>query len=259
MFNATRLLGSMLESVRAPSAPQRMNSALQSGAAAPANPLQAILASLGGGAQGAAGGAQAALGNLTGSFGDLARKALGNPTQEVRSNNPVAVGGLGALAGALLGGGRGAVGGGLLAALGSIAYAAMQNSGQAAQAAAPATEAEVQDSAMVLVRAMIEAAKADGQVDAAESQRILGRLDAAEADAEAREWVRQQLAAPSDLAGLARQVRTPEQAAQVYAAALLAIEVDTDAERDFLARLAQALNLPEQAASQLRAALGVRI
>jgi uncharacterized membrane protein YebE (DUF533 family) len=256
MFDATRLLGSMMDSMRAPTAPQRMEAALRSGAAAPANPLQSVLASLGAG-QGAAPGAAPA-GGMLGSIGELAQRAFGGTAQEVRSNNPVAVGGLGALAGALLGGGRGAVGGGLLAALGSLAFAAMQNAGQAAQAAAPATEAEVQDSALLLVRAMIEAAKADGRVDAAEMQRILGRLDAAGADAEARDWVRAQMAAPPDLAGLARDIRAPERAAQVYGAAVMAIEVDTAAERDFLARLAAAIGLPPQAAMHINQALGVR-
>jgi uncharacterized membrane protein YebE (DUF533 family) len=249
MFDATRLLGSMMESLKAPSAQQRASMAVQNGAGGAANPLQAVLASLSSGQGGA--------GSVLGNIGELANRAFGNTAQEVRSNNPVAVGGLGALAGALLGGGRGAVGGGLLAALGSIAYSALQGAGQTAAAAAPANEAELQDSALLLVRAMIEAAKADGRVDATEAKRILERLDAADADAEARAWVQSQLAAPADLAGLARQVRTPAQAAQVYAAALMAIELDTEAERAFLARLAEALQLPPGVADHVHRSLGV--
>jgi uncharacterized membrane protein YebE (DUF533 family) len=256
MFDATKLLGSMMDSVRAPSAAERMHAAMQRGAAAPANPLQSILASLAG--SGGAGAPGTGPGPMFGNIGELAQRAFGNPMQEVRGNNPVAVGGLGALAGALLGGGRGAIGGGLLAALGSVAFQALQQSGQSAQAAPPADEAELQDTAIVAIRAMIEAAKADGRVDQQEMQRILGKLEEAGAEAGALEWVREQLAAPSDLAGLARSLRAPEHAAQVYAAALMAIEVDTQAERDFLARLAQALKLPPQAAQHINQALGVR-
>lgn len=54
---------------------------------------------------------------------------LGQGTDAVRGNYPLAIGGLGALAGALLGGGRGAVGGGVLAVLGSLAYSALSKQG----------------------------------------------------------------------------------------------------------------------------------
>jgi uncharacterized membrane protein YebE (DUF533 family) len=257
MFDATKLLGSMMESVKAPAAQDRMKAAMQGGATAPANPLQSILASLSGG-QGAAGaGSQPGPAGMLGNIGEMAQRAFGGTVQEVRGNNPVAVGGLGALAGALLGGGRGAVGGGLLAALGSLAFAAMQNAGQSAQAAPPASEEELHDTATLSLRAMIEAAKSDGRVDPEEMQRILGRLGDAGAEPAARDWVRAQLAAPSDLAGLAAQVRSPEQAAQVYGAALMAIQVDTPAERAFIGRLAQALRLPADAVAHINRALGV--
>jgi uncharacterized membrane protein YebE (DUF533 family) len=51
----------------------------------------------------------------------------------VQQNNPLAIGGLGALAGAMLGGGKGAVGGGLMAVLGSLAYSALQRANQQQQ------------------------------------------------------------------------------------------------------------------------------
>jgi uncharacterized membrane protein YebE (DUF533 family) len=254
-FDATALLGAMTESLRAPSAGQRMDAALRAGASAPANPLQSVLAALqqGGGAGAAAGG----LGGLLGQIGPLAERAFGGTAREVRANNPVAVGGLGALAGALLGGGRGAAGGGLLAALGSLAVAAMQNAGRPAAVPVPDTVEDMHGTAMLVLRAMIEAAKADGQVDSAEMQRILRQLESAGADSEARHWVLEQLGAPSDLAGLVAAVTSPEQAMQVYAAALMAIEVDTPAERAFLERLATQLDLPPEAVAHARRALGL--
>ena len=55
-----------------------------------------------------------------------------------------------------------------------------------------------------------------------------------------------ELQKPLDLEGLAAQVRSPQAAAEVYAASLLAIEVDTPAERDYLRRLAGSLGLDDR-------------
>jgi len=255
MFDATKLLGSLMESRAAPSAPGRLDAAFRQGSQAPAgNPFGALLSQFGG-AGGGGGGLAGMLGNLPG----LAQQAFGGTAQQVRQNNPVAVGGLGAIAGALMGGGRGAIGGGLLAALGSVAFAALQNAGRAEAPAAhvPDTEQAMHHTAMLVMRGMIEAVKADGRVDAAEADRLARKLDETGADAEARAWVRTQLGSPSDIEGLARDVHTPQQAAQVYAGALMAIEVDTPAERAFLTRLASALALPPSATDQIHRTLGI--
>ena len=61
---------------------------------------------------------------------------------------------------------------------------------------------------------------------------------------------------PPDIDALARDARTPELAAQVYAASLLAIDVDTDAERDYLQRLASALRLDADTVRRLHFAVG---
>ena len=54
---------------------------------------------------------------------------------------------------------------------------------------------------------------------------------------------------PPDVDALAHDARTL--AAQVYAASLLAIDVDTEAERDYLQRLAGALRLDADTVPQL--------
>ncbi|MCU0945133.1 MAG: tellurite resistance TerB family protein, partial [Rubritepida sp.] len=131
------------------------------------------------------------------------------------------------------------------------------NANRPAAVPIPATEEDLQGTAMLVLRAMIEAAKADGQVDQAEMQRILRQLESAEADTAARHWVLEQLAKPADVAGLVAEVRSPEQAAQVYAAAVMAIEVDTPAERAFLDRLAAGLGLPPASTAHIRGALGL--
>jgi uncharacterized membrane protein YebE (DUF533 family) len=284
MFDATRLLGSLLESRAAPSAGQRIERAARLGPGAGGGlDLGTMLGGLlGQGGRGAApggidlgavlgrvlgrGGAGSAdLGGLLGRLGDMARQVRQDPVGEVKGNNPVAVGGLGALAGALLGrGGRGAVAGGVLAVLGSLAWHALRGQAEAgpeaAEAAAatlPQSEAEIQHEARLMLRAMIQAAQADGQVDRAEIGRILDRLQESGADEDARRFVEAEMLTEPDVAALAREVRSPEQAARIYGAALLAIEVDTPAERAHLADLARALRLPPEAVARIHQALGV--
>ncbi|MBV1796892.1 tellurite resistance TerB family protein [Siccirubricoccus sp. G192] len=115
----------------------------------------------------------------------------------------------------------------------------------------------MQRKALLMLRAMIQAAKSDGQIDAREMERITSRLDEAGEDREARDFVLQQLRGPVDIDALARDVTSQQDAAEVYAASFMAIEVDTDAERDYLARLATALNLPREAVERIHASLNV--
>jgi uncharacterized membrane protein YebE (DUF533 family) len=110
---------------------------------------------------------------------------------------------------------------------------------------------------MVILQAMINTAKADGQIDATEQQRILGKLEEVGADAAVQEFVRAEMARPLDLKTLLREVPSLQMAAEVYAASLLAIEVDTPAERDYLRQLAQGLGLDEGAVQRLHLTLGV--
>ncbi len=272
MFDALKLLGSLAEHQSAPSAANRFGAAVQPGSSG--GLLQQVMSQFGGGgvqqspgamtgpgASYGSGQAQGGLGGMLGNFAEMAKRAAGSPRQELGNNNPAAVGGLGALAGALLGGGRGAMGGGLMAVLGSLAYSALQGQGSAgaapgmAGAVAPGSHAGMQRKATLMVRAMIQAAKADGQVDQQETQRILGKLDAH--DNEARDFVASEMRRPIDIASLARDVSTPQEANEVYAASLMAIEVDTQAERDYMADLARALNLPGPVVAQIHSALGL--
>ena len=287
MFDATKLLGALLEHRSAPSAGDRLGNALGQGGGLGrgGNPLGRLLAQFGGagaaagspsgglggllgaltGAGGAATGGRPGAADVLGGLAEMARQAAAQPGQEIQRNNPVAIGGLGALAGTLLGGGRGAVGGGLLAVLGSLAYSALQagqqggTGGAAGVAAAPppGTPEEVHRSATLVLKAMIQAAKADGQLDAREIERITGKLREAGEDPEARDFVLREMSGPVDVEGLAREARTPKEAAEAYAASLMAIEVDTQAERDYLARLAGALGLPQPTVAYIHHSLGV--
>jgi len=109
----------------------------------------------------------------------------------------------------------------------------------------PAAEPEAREElGRVLLRAMVAAAQADGKLDGAEHSAIFDRLAELDlSDAEKAELFAQ-LEKPVDLHALVAAARTPEIAAEIYAASLLAIEVDTPAERGYLAMLAARLDLP---------------
>jgi uncharacterized membrane protein YebE (DUF533 family) len=61
---------------------------------------------------------------------------------------------------------------------------------------------------------------------------------------------------PLDPAALAKDVRNPAQAAEVYAVSLLAIDIDSEAERDYLRKLASALRLDPGVVSFLHQTTG---
>lgn len=225
--------------------------------------LGGMLGQLTGGGQG--GGQGGGLGAILGQVVGGLQQSAGRAGEAVRSNDPLTVGGLGAIVGALLGGRSGAVGGGALALLGSLAYAALQAKGQGAapgQGEAAPSEATLEqltseDTAFLLVRAMITAAKADGEIDQGEIDRIAGKLAEIGADEETRRWVMEEMRRPAELDGLVAQIPGPEVAAEVYAASLLAIEVDTEAERAYLAELARRLGLAPPVVAHIHRSLGI--
>jgi uncharacterized membrane protein YebE (DUF533 family) len=272
VFNARDLLGCLVQSGFNPAAQYRLGHSMgPAGLGGKDSPFGQLLGQvLGGGAgQGAAGGGLGGLlGGLMGQAGGLANDA----TAAVKSGNPLAVGGLAALAGALLGGGgdamKGALGGGLLAVLGGLAMNVLkQQQGGAAAGTplglrAPATvdeESTLENRALLMIRAMVDAAKADGEIDAAERGRIVGRLRETGAGSDALDFLMTEMQRPLDVDALVAMVQGREEAVQVYAASLLAIEVDTEAERAYLTRLSRSLGLDSQVVAQVHSALGAPV
>ncbi len=268
MFDARDLLGRLFDSEIAKSAKSRLDTAIGPGGLAGAGEQFSELFTK------VSGQARTGLGGLA----DEAEGFYGKAKEAVQQGSPLAIGGLAAIAGAVLGGGggavRGALGGGLLAVLGSIAMKALNKdqdaapggaagaAGEATPAAASApasgaTEEAQQATARLMVRAMIEAAKADGEIDAQEKARILGKLEEGGADEAQRAFVEAEMQKPLDLDGLVRDVPDRAVGVQVYAASLLAIEVDTPAEEDYLRRLADALGLDAAAIAGVHQTLGV--
>lgn len=180
------------------------------------------------------------------------------------------IGGIGALAGALLGGGlEGAAKGGTLAVLGTLAVGALRNAqkrgaGAGAGAAASLAPEEVRaltatDTEKLILQAMISAAKADGKIDGAEMDKVVQRLSADQVTEAEKRFVTEELNKPIDIAGLAAQVSSPAQAAQVYAATLFAIHVDTPEEQAYLRALAQALGLDAGTVAELHRLTGAPV
>jgi len=111
--------------------------------------------------------------------------------------------------------------------------------------AAPAP-ADPQEEALLYVRAMIAAAAADGTIDDQERAKILGQLESTDLDTEERDFLLREMDNPTAIDQLAAGVRNPQQALNLYTCSLLAVEVDTEAEREHLRRLATTLQLPPE-------------
>lgn len=125
----------------------------------------------------------------------------------------------------------------------------------AATRAAPMLDMRRQQ-AVLLVRAMIAAAAADGLIDADERAGILERAGKLGDDPETLQFLRAELDAPVDIAELVAQ--TPRSlSSEVYAAALLAIELDTPQERAWMDDLAGRLGIEADARSDLHRQLGL--
>jgi uncharacterized membrane protein YebE (DUF533 family) len=224
----------------------------------------------GAGKIGQATGASDALGRATGGLSpdELLEKLKGL----VRDNPLAATGAAGGLGGLVLGTktGRAMAGSaariGALALIGGLAYKAFQNyqagkplvTGATAAEAAPTGSgfepaAVTNETAALYIRAMIAAAAADGRIDNAEQAKILGGLKQAGIDAEAEEFLANELNNPASVEDLANAAGSPEEAIQIYTAARMAIEPDSQGENRFLASLAAALGIDAKLAGHIDA------
>jgi uncharacterized membrane protein YebE (DUF533 family) len=118
-------------------------------------------------------------------------------------------------------------------------------------------ERQVLDVATLTIRAMINAAKADGRIDEQESRRLLGKMQEDGVTEEERNFVVQEIRKPMETDEIVRDVPNPQVAAQIYTASLMAIQVDTDAERRYLQELASKLGLKQPVVAYLHQAVGL--
>lgn len=116
---------------------------------------------------------------------------------------------------------------------------------------APNDQAATDALGLILVRAMIAVARADGRLDAQESQAIFQRIESLGLDSESQNLLVQEMGHPVDMDAIISSASCPEMAAEIYIASLLAVDVDTVAEKSYLAMLASRLQLPPKLVTEL--------
>lgn len=199
------------------------------------NLLGSLLGSVMGGGGAATSGMAPGGGGLGGLLGSLMGGSGGGLAAAASQ------GGLGNLLGGLLGGGSSGGGG-----LGQLLGAAMSQFGGASGGAmnnfqSDINREEANQQALILVRAMIDAAKADGQVDEQEQQKILQGFGT-DITEEETAFLLKEMSRPVDINDLVSQVPDGMEH-QVYLMSLTAIDLDTNPEAEYLHQLAQGLGL----------------
>jgi uncharacterized membrane protein YebE (DUF533 family) len=215
-----------------------------------------LLGQLGGGAAGSqkpsGGGLGDLLGQLTGGGASTSARGgtgLENIMGGVFKNAPQSggVGGLGGMLDSLSGGssraGTGAGG------IGDMLNQSFDRFGEPEAAPTP----EQDETAGVMLKAMLQAAKSDGRIDASEKQALTKNLG----DISPKEmaFVNEVMEAPVDPMALAREVPSGAEA-QTYMMSLIACDLDSDAEAQYLNSFAVALGLEEQQVNQIHAQMG---
>ncbi len=213
-----------------------------------------ILGSVLGGGSGSGGG----LGDILGSVLGGAQANKGK-----RGGSGKSGGALGDILGGVLKGGGGKSGG---ADLGDLIGAALNQFGHAEQAAQQNSQpkrfeehspgmvhSEANDQATLMIRGMINAAKSDGRLDREEKSRITGKLGNVTQDE--IEFIQNEIAQPLDVEGFVESI-PKGMGNQVYAMSLTAIDLDSNAEAQYLHQLAQGLGMDEKTVNQIHAQLG---
>ncbi len=112
---------------------------------------------------------------------------------------------------------------------------------------------EQEQQAEILLRAMINAAKSDGNISEDEQRKITEHLG--DVSREEAEFVRKEINAPLDTKGFIQSIpRGMEQ--QVYLMSLMAIDLDSNEEAHYLDQLAKGLNISKDVCNQIHEKVG---
>jgi len=205
----------------------------------------------------------------SGGMGDLLGSLLGGGQQQQRQSPTNNGGGMGDLLGSLLGGGAqnnsglGGAGG-----LGGLLGGALTKYAQAQNADVPThghdncdhlpmgiEPTQAVDQATLIIRAMINAAKSDGNIDREEQEKVIAKLgDITQAEAD---FVRAEFNAPLNTQAFINSVPRG-MGQQIYAVSLMAIDLDTNKEAHYLAELAKGFGIEPRMANMIHEQLGVR-
>ncbi|MFC1680627.1 DUF533 domain-containing protein [Pseudomonadota bacterium] len=201
-----------------------------------------------------------------GGLGDLLGSVLGGGAGQQPQG-----GGLGDLLGGVLGGAMPGAGssrssGGDTGSLGDLINSALNQFGNSEQAAQNKLQPrsfeqhspgmvhdEACEQATLMIRAMINAAKSDGRVDKQEQEKIFGKLGHVTQDE--IDFVRQEMSRPLDVGEFVRSVPRG-MGNQVYAMSLMALDLDSNPEAQYLHQLAQGLHLSPETVNQVHKQLG---
>ena len=115
------------------------------------------------------------------------------------------------------------------------------------------TEAQ-EDLARVMLRAMLQAAKADGRIDSKEKKRLLDHMG--DASREDMDFIQAELDKPVDIQGLVGDTPRGSEA-EVYLMSLMGIDLDSKREAEYLHTLATALGIDHATCNQIHDKLGV--
>ncbi len=148
---------------------------------------------------------------------------------------------------------------GSLAAIGTVAYKAFQNwqdqqSGQIENAGKPVNQLTGdagEKRSKALFKAMIASAKADGHIDEQEKEMIVQHATKLGLDSSVAQLITEELTKPIDIIDVAAGADSPEAAAEIYLLSRIILNVDNDAELQYLDRLAKALDLAPDLIAEL--------
>ena len=223
---------------------------------------------LGGAQQQAPGSAETSLGNAASTGGGLG--GLGSLLGGAAGGGMV--GGLGSLLGGGAGGGMAGGLGGLLESMsgGAIQAPSANNTDISAPVGGslgdllnsalqgqtiPEPEPAQEDQARILIQAMVNAAKSDGEIDAEEQQKIVSNLGDEVSDEE-RQFVISEMQTPLDADAFIRSIPRGAEM-QVYMMSLLGINLDSQKEAVYLDSLRKGIGMSEQQCNAIHEKLGV--
>lgn len=107
--------------------------------------------------------------------------------------------------------------------------------------------------AVVLIRAMVNAAKADGKIDQAEQNKIIENLGGA--SEESISFLRKEFAAPLNVQEFVQSIPIGMEQ-QAYSMSLIAIDLDQEVEASYLKQLAAGLRIPVEIRKQIHQRFG---
>jgi hypothetical protein len=109
-----------------------------------------------------------------------------------------------------------------------------------------------EEQAKIILKAMINAAKADGEIDADEQKKITEHIG--EVTPQEIEFVKNEMQGPADPDAVVAAAKGMEE--QVYLMSLLTINLDHQKEAHYLDKLAKGLNISPQAANEIHQKVG---